>query len=639
MSLKDSFDTQRPRAEISAESGLPKIVIGRIRRQDVEKPSKYNDRTTFPASDEFVGAQMQTFEAVKQKLLSHNEQIGEHILLHAPFELRRPMYDMLKAEELLIIDKGLEERVRRQAMAGQEAVYGVYDYFRERLEDFSQMAVKASNLEHKIEALQEQSETDADQIEMLQGQLRMFQSIAQKKVEVQEVMNAYMGALRNHSDPAFDLSENTILVTPATNVGNLGLYRNSNNSWDIAGLINCEGNQMSHTAIVARAANLLRMVVDRDSLRRLKDGDLVIMDGIQGKLIVNPDEETLNTYTQQSARYRDDYLTMVSRARETNGKIYTADGQMIRVNLNIAYSDEISVGLQHGARRIGLYRTEIPALVSNDRIKTEEWSEIFQYILDQTRFEGQEKPAMVTLRTLDQSADKELRVDYMGVERHQIKAMYDALEKKPGSRACVLFPMVRGRRDFEEKMKIVEEEAEACGRQRLEVGAMIETPVAVNDMARMRADFYSVGTNDLYFGVQGDNRYDPQHTIDETEPSFLRYLLGARKNAQEVDKRISICGDMASDLRMLPVLIGLGYKEFSVGPSAVPGLSAYIKRLTLDECTVLANTLIETRSSAKRWAVLDSFNTDHGLSHEGIIDMHWVSRDGARDTSPDRHIS
>lgn len=369
------------------------------------------------------------------------------------------------------------------------------------------------------------------------------------------------------------------------------------------------GGKSSHTAILAGALEIPAVVAVGDFLSDVSGGETIIIDGNQGVVIVAPDEETIAQYRTRALQFRS---ATVLRESLFALKSETNDHVPVHIYGNIEFPDEIEHCTQRGAEGIGLYRTEFLYL-EGDREPTEE--EHFQaYAKVVRQLAG--KP--VVIRTFDLGADKfpssmnlaiseepnpclglrslRLTLQHLASFRTQLRAI---LRASTEGQVRVMFPLVSTLLEFRQArmiltdvMEDLEEEGVPFNRE-VRVGMMVEVPSAAlmaEEFAR-EVHFFSIGTNDLIQYTLAVDRANPAvaNLYSAADPSILRMIrmivaAGTRHNIP-----VSVCGQMSSDPLYIPLLVGLGLRELSVTPHAIPEVKQVIRSLSIQQARDIAN--------------------------------------------------
>lgn len=383
----------------------------------------------------------------------------------------------------------------------------------------------------------------------------------------------------------------------------------------VLGFATEQGSVNSHTAILARAFGIPAVVGLEGAVIDVLALAPAILDGYSGKLILHPTLETLERYKNLrdlKAKVRNSLDAMRGEATST------VDGRGLTVSANIELVDDLPLVKRSGAKGIGLYRTEF--LLLNGEEMPDEKRQTAVY----SRVASEMQPHTVIIRTLDAGGDK-LPVEpltdpepnpflgWRGIRvslarpamfREQIRAV---LRASAFGKVAVMFPMISGlsevwraREMVKRCMGELEKEGVAFDPE-LPIGVMIEVPAAAicADLLAPEVDFFSIGTNDLIQYTVAADRVNP-HVADlyrPTHPAVIRLIKRTIDAATDNGIWTGICGEMAGDIRLTPLLIGLGVEELSVGPQQVPRVGHAIRSLSYAECAAMSDeALRHTRS-------------------------------------------
>lgn len=395
--------------------------------------------------------------------------------------------------------------------------------------------------------------------------------------------------LANLTQPVIILSNN---LTPSETV-NLGRRQVSGFAVELGGM-------GGHTAIVAEALEIPAVVGVGSFLTDASGGDKVIIDGHEGLVILRPDKETLARYEQQAERRRIFEAQLRDLWKEP---ATTADGVRIRISANIEFPEEVEACRQRGADGIGLFRTEFLYLAADSEPTEEDQFQAYRSVAEAM------KGSPIIVRTLDLGADKapgtrtlEEKNPFLGVRsirlslrnpslfRVQLRAV---LRASASGDIRVMFPLICNLEELREARRFVtrvmaELDSEGLAyNPQIPIGMMVETPSAVIMLDKFlpEVDFISIGTNDLIqytLAVDRSNSAvaDLYHPAD---PAVLRLLDMALRAACAANKPVSLCGQIPGPHYVM-LLLGLGLRDLSVTPAAIPEIKRVCRSLTLAQC-------------------------------------------------------
>jgi len=376
------------------------------------------------------------------------------------------------------------------------------------------------------------------------------------------------------------------------------------------------GGRTSHTAILARSQGVPAVVGLGDLFDSVREGDMIIVDGNTGIVVVNPTESTLYEYEHEIRRFHDleeQLLTL------TGYPASTLDGKEFELGANIDMPEEIQSAIDYGAQGVGLFRTEY-FFISQDELPGEEQ----QYAIYRRVAEDMNgRP--VTIRTIDIGGDKIARYlpsaaelnPFMGwrgirfcltrldIFQTQLRAIYRA---SAHGKVRIMFPMISSIDEVERAQEICAEVRQSLDRDGLAydasvpLGIMIETPssVVIADQLGKVADFFSIGTNDLIQYTIAVDRGNARiaHLYRNLHPAILRLLKQTVDAARKREIPVGVCGEMCSDPLAVLILIGLRIDSFSASPGVIPEIKRIIRSVTFDECRSLLKRVMRYRSTA-----------------------------------------
>ena len=357
------------------------------------------------------------------------------------------------------------------------------------------------------------------------------------------------------------------------------------------------GSANSHTAILARTMNIPAVIGLGEALKEEYDGKVAIVDGVDGKVYIDPDEETMASMQKKQKKDQEQKELLNQLKGKEN---VTKSGQKVNVYANIGNLADVGAVLKNDAGGIGLFRSEFLYLESDTYPTEEQQFAVYKKVAE--TMAGKK----VIIRTLDIGADKQ--VDYFKLDKEdnpalgyrairicltrpeifktQLRALYRASASGPIS---IMFPMVTSMEEVAaakallEKAKKQLKDEKTAYNENIEIGVMIETPAAVmisGELAR-EVDFFSIGTNDLLQLTLGMDRENPKldKYYNPYHPALMKMIRIVANNVHLEGKRISICGDLAADLSMTEFFVQIGIDELSVAPHQVLGLRKKIREI------------------------------------------------------------
>jgi multiphosphoryl transfer protein len=417
--------------------------------------------------------------------------------------------------------------------------------------------------------------------------------------------------------------------------------------WLKALVLGCIGNT-SHTAILARSLCIPALVAVKDAPLVLAAGEQVVVDATRGVVIAELNPPVRRFYEREAKLLRRREEALIERAQ---ARVETADGQSLVVAANVATAEESVTAFARGADGIGLFRTEM-LFLGKDRAPSEE--EQFAIYAQTVRSAGG-RP--VIIRTLDVGGDKPLPyldlpqennpfLGYRGMriypehEQLLVDQLRAILRASAFGRVQVMAPMVSSvaeARWFKERVARVKSDLAAEGAAfdaATPVGIMIEVPSVAFILDRLCAevDFFSIGTNDLaqyFFAVdRGNAKVAPLGSV--RHPGLLQLLKQIVDEIHQHGKLASMCGEMAGDVRNLPLLVGLELNEISVAAQAIPALKAAVSRLTAAECRNLLAQAIACADTAEVDELLKSESRHHTV--QPLLDGDLIRIDSASES-------
>ena len=437
--------------------------------------------------------------------------------------------------------------------------------------------------------------------------------IRERMQDVRVVSDKVMAKLIGHSFDYKSLSGRAIIMahdlTPADTV-ELQVDK-------IMAFATVQGGKTSHTGIMARSLSIPALVGVANLEDAVKDGDLVVIDALSGKIVVNPSEDELTKYNERAAQF-EQYTRKIKRRCQLPAE--TFDGFRVQVMANIELVEEVASVLDNGGEGVGLYRTEYAYLNRVELPSEDELAEKY------TELASIMTPRKVTFRTLDLGADKFITKfgelsetnPAMGLRairfclRHpqlfktQLRAI---LRASATGNVSLMFPLISGVKEVRQAKAWLAQAKAELRREGvpydpdMPVGIMIELPAAVMiaDLLAHEVDFFSIGTNDLIqysIGVDRTNSlvsylYQPLH------PATLRSIKLVVDAAHQAGIEVSLCGEVASDPFCVPILLGMGIDSISMSAQAIPGIKRIIRQTKMHECRELLRQVLECRTVSR----------------------------------------
>ncbi len=385
----------------------------------------------------------------------------------------------------------------------------------------------------------------------------------------------------------------------------------------VSGFITALGGKTSHSSILARAAGLSAVVGVGNVIEKLVDGDMVIVDGHNGQVLVNPEESIIEQYRQQMEKER---ARAVKLAQVGHLPSITVDGHHIEIASNIGTPADMEKVVAAGADGVGLFRTEFLFLDKTTVPTEEEQVEAYRAVLNAM------PDKKIVIRTLDAGGDKQLPfigglpeanpalglrairlcMVYKDVFKTQLRAL---LRAGVDGKLHIMFPMIATLDELLAAKALVKEVADELAQQGIPhradvpVGIMIEVPSAavIADVLATEVDFFSIGTNDLVQYTMAADRMN-EHVAwlsDYFQPPVIRLIANVAKAAKEHGKWVGMCGEMAGDSLATPLLVGLGLTELSMNGRSVPVVKHLVRQLDIKQAKEWANQVLTLRTTAE----------------------------------------
>lgn len=458
--------------------------------------------------------------------------------------------------------------------------------------------------------------------------ISMFESMAdnaymqERAGDIRDVTKRVMSHLLGVTlpNPALINEEVVIVAHDLTPSDTAQLDRNF-----VKGFITDIGGRTSHSAIMSRTLEIAAVVGSGNATSEVKDGDMVIIDGIEGDAIVNPSEAQLAEYKQKAA----DFAAQKAEWKLLkDAKSVTADGKEVTLAANIGTPDDVVGANDNGAEAVGLFRSEFLYMNSAELPTEDEQFEAYKKAIE--GMNGKQ----VVVRTMDIGGDKELpylplpkeenpflgyrairiSLDRQDIFRTQLRAL---LRASAFGRLAIMFPMIATVNEFKQAKAIFEEEKAnlvAAGvkvSDDIEVGMMMEIPAAamIADKLAKYADFFSIGTNDLIGYTMAADRGNERvsYLYQPYNPSILRLVKRIIDASHAEGKWTGMCGEMAGDQVAVPLLAGLGLDEFSMSATSILKTRSLMKTLDTTKMQELADKALDCETAEEVTALVEEY--------------------------------
>ena len=578
---------------IEGQAAAPGIAIGTAYRYDASVPE--------------VGQSSIEPDAVEAEveLLAHAvqraEQELETVRALAPDALEADTDAIIEAQALMLRDeevlREIRERIRERHESAEAAVKAILTSHQERL--------AASDDEYL-------SDRTDDLVDL---EKRLLRALRRGKV-------------------ATNMETHSVLVTEDLTATDLLRFRRHN----LLGCVTAGGGATSHVAVVAKALNVPLLVGVDEAPDATFSGNLVVVDGDEGRLVLHPDASTLERYRERQAEHE---------AHPTDGTdlagspAVTTDGRTITLRANIGFETELDLLEPYGAEGIGLLRTELFFLAEGETLAEDRQVEVYRQVAETTDDAG------ASVRLLDLGGDERLPRMHAGAREDNpylgwrgIRMLLDRPDEllRPQLRALlranrhgslrVLLPMVTDLSEVRRVRSILGEEAErlsaadAAHDPDLPLGIVVEVPAAALQAHAFaeHVDFFSIGTNDLTQYTlavdRGNDRVAARH--DALHPAVLGLILRVVEAGRMTNCPVEICGEVASDREAVPVLLGLGVDTLSVSPQYLPTVRRIVRAVAYEDTKTFARECLQAtdaesvRRRARDWVDTHGSNAEAG---------------------------
>ncbi len=554
-----------------------------------------------------------------------------HLVSHTSLEVVHYMLPKhLVEEEVVRLDAALKTtRDEMSALRSNRPLQAAAEF--DAFLDLHLMILGDEHISHAAREMIQHEHCNAEwalksQMDALVTQFEAFDDayLRERKTDVIQVVERILKVLSGHPGHVPPVPQHdTEMVLVAHDVSPADLIQLKPHQF--CAILTDLGGATSHTAIVARGLNTPCVVGLHHARELIKDRDMLIVDGEQGVVIVNPDKTLLAEYKLRQSQWS---LERQKLKRLRTARATTLDGTRIELQANIELPNDLTQVKENGAAGIGLFRSEFLFLNRDDLPDEEE-----QFIAYRTVLEGMgELP--VTIRTYDLGADKQLKGitrvasnPALGLRairlclaepqlfRTQLRAL---LRASMHGNLKILVPMLSGASEITQTLQIIEGVKLDLASQNIpfapdvQIGGMIEIPaaaLALNVFIK-KLDFLSIGTNDLIQYTLAIDRTDEEvaHLYDPLHPAVLQLLALVIGSANKAEVPVSVCGEMAGELAYTRLLLGLGLRQFSMHPAQLLGTKQRVLTTNLPEITALVQKIMRADDPIKIRDLLDKLN-------------------------------
>ena len=539
-------------------------------------------------SESRVAEEQARFDAALVTTRAELASLGQHIPAGAPAE-----FEAFLNLHLMILDDPTLSEVPKQLIESQQCN--------------AEWALKL-----QMEALMEQFERIED------GYLRERKTDVIQIVErVLKILMGRPGEVLARSTP----EENSILVAHDLSPADVILFK----SHRFASFVTDLGGATSHTAIIARSLNIPSVVALHHARTLIRENEVLIVDGTNGVVIINPDKTVLGEYKLRQHQWELERLKL-RRLRKT--RTTTLDGTAIELHANIELPDDVAGAKENGADGVGLFRTEFLYLNRRDLPTEDEQFEAYRKVVQD--MDG----LPVTIRTFDLGADKQIdnteRVapnPALGLRairlclaepqmfHHQLRAI---LRTSHYGKVRILIPMLSSAHELNQTLHLIDEAKKSLHEdgipydKKIKIGGMIEIPAAALSLSTFtrKLDFLSIGTNDLIQYTLAIDRADDTvaHLYDPLHPAVLNLVAHVIRSANRADVPVAVCGEMAGDVRLTRVLLGFGLRQFSMHPAYLLSVKQQVLKSDLQQVMALTQKMLKSDDRDKLEQLLYRMN-------------------------------
>ena len=554
-----------------------------------------------------------------------------HLVSHALLEVAHyqlPKHlleqEVLRFEQAIVTVKADLESIRRQLPASAPAEMGAFVSTHlmilsdKALSEVPKDIIRAE-LCNAEWALKQQMDDLVAQFEEIEDEY-----LRERKQDVVQVVERVIKALLGHPGQVALKEQESAIILVAHDLSPADAIQFKQHQF--AAFITDVGGATSHTAILARSLNIPSIVALHRARDLIRDNELIIVDGSQGVVIVNPDKDTLAEYKLRQEGWELEQQKL-KRIRLT--KAVTLDGTVIELHANIEIPEDVVQAKAAGATGVGLYRTEFLFMNRRDSPSEEEQFKAYRKVTEAM------KTLPVTIRTLDMGADKQadpdtarscanpalgLRAIRLCLAEPQVfhTQLRAILRASHYGNIKILIPMLSTLSELRQAYLMLDRAKQSLRKENIlfdehiQVGGMIEVPAAALNAEAFakQLDFLSIGTNDLIQYTLAIDRTDETvaHLYSPLHPAVLQLVEMTIRACIKAGKPISVCGEMAGDARLTRLLLGFGLRQFSMHPAHVLAVKRQVLQSSLPNLTLGARKILNSNDIDKIEPLLQKLN-------------------------------
>jgi len=550
--------------------------------------------------------------------------IGKAVVLEDKTKIVIPYYNVLREHIDSEVERFLDalDKTRQQIEGAKNNLNSDLESSHLSIFDTHLMILKDQSLKDKTVKLIKEKLLNAEYAfkEVIKDLIKKFRGMEdeyfkQRREDLEDIATRVIGNLiKKDMNKRIDFKEDTILVAKVIHPSDLSLLYNDK----VVGIATDYGGVTTHTSIIAKALNIPTVVGLHNATKVIVDGDIVIVDGIAGEVIVKPQESEKNIYIEKHQKRLSLQKELIEIAKKES---ITLDGERVSLLANVEVAEEFPALKKFNAEGVGLYRSEFIFLQSAPNLPTEEehydfykklCSQVDGEVVIRTLDLGGEKFFHEVLEKDEQNPVLGLRAVRFCLKRKDIfRTQLRAILRVSGEydKVKVMFPLISGVDELKEVLSFLNEIIEEMKKEKIKInenikkGIMIEVPSAaeIPDLLAKYVDFFSIGTNDLiqYCLAIDRNNDKVNYLYQPAHPAVLRMVNRVIKSAIDAKIDVSMCGEMAGNPKFTALLLGMGLRKFSMTPASIPLVKAVLRNLKMKDCEELVERVLNMESASQ----------------------------------------